>query len=279
MLKIIFYCFKKTVVINTFKNMIINPVIHPNYTGFQDEIITVLRNNDLNDHYLAKGTRNSIKIEMLSDGTVLTIKSFKIPNVVNKFVYRFFRESKAERSYTYALKLIELGFLTPHPIAYFENKSELTLKDSYYISELVDSELTYRELVTDENYPDRDRILEQFTHFSFQLHEKGIEFLDHSPGNTLIKKKDTDTYDFYLVDLNRMKFHEHMDFDTRMKNLSRLTPKREMIEKMSASYARLYNRSYEEVFEKMWQETSDFQDRFQTKQKRKKKLKAFLGIK
>ena len=46
-----------------------------------------------------------------------------------------------------------------------------------------------KELVEIPDFPDHDTILRQFTRFSFNLHEKGIEFLDHSPGNTLIKKK------------------------------------------------------------------------------------------
>ena len=51
-------------------------------------------------------------------------------------------------------------------------------------------------------------ILRQFIRFSYLLHQKGIEFLDNSPGNTLIKKNEKGVYDFYLVDLNRMKFHQ-----------------------------------------------------------------------
>ena len=47
---------------------------------------------------------------------------------------------------------------------------------------------TYRELITFPNYPDREEILRQFTAFTKQLHDNGVLFKDHSPGNTLIKK-------------------------------------------------------------------------------------------
>jgi len=79
------------------------------------------------------------------------------------------------------------------------------------------TELTFRELVEIPEYPENEIILRQFTKFCFDLHEKGIEFLDHSPGNTLIKKVGDQQYAFYLVDLNRMNFHTTMDFDMRMK--------------------------------------------------------------
>ena len=61
-------------------------------------------------------------------------------------------------------------------------------KKSFYLSEQVDCDLTYRELITDLNYPNYETILRAFTRFTYLLHERGIQFLDHSPGNTLIKK-------------------------------------------------------------------------------------------
>ena len=155
------------------------------------------------------GDRNIIKLFEL-DGKTINIKSFKIPHLVNKIAYKYFRKSKARRSYKYATILLE----------------------------------------------------------------KGIEFLDHSPGNTLIKKNLEGNYDFFLVDLNRMNFHDSMDFDSRMKNLSHLTPKKEMIAVMSNEYSKLYPAQSEaEIFEKMWFYTNDFQERFAKKRRLKKKLK------
>lgn len=218
------------------------------------------------------GKRNAIKLFEFQ-GKTLNIKSFRIPNLVNKIAYKYFRKSKASRSFEYANRLISNGIGTPHPIAFYENHDLIGLKDSYYISEHLQADLTFRELVLIPDFADHENILRQFTKFSFELHEKGIEFLDHSPGNTLIKKTDEGQYEFYLVDLNRMKFHESMDFDTRMKNLRRLTPKKEMIAIMSNEYSKFYNKSEAEIFEKMWHETSEFQKGFARKKRMKKKLK------
>jgi len=114
--------------------------------------------------------------------------------------------------------------------------------------------------------------LRQFIRFSYNLHENGIEFLDHSPGNTLIKKDEEGNYQFFLVDLNRMNFYQKIDFDMRMKNLSRLTPKKEMIAIMSDEYAKLCHKSETEVFEKMWFYTNEFQEKFFKKKRLKKKF-------
>ena len=219
------------------------------------------------------GQRNKIKLFEL-EGKTINIKSFKIPHLINKIAYKYFRKSKARRSFEYATTLLEKGIGTPQPIAFFENYDAVGLKDSYYVSEHLQCDLTYRELVEIPDFPDHENILRQFTRFSFDLHEKGIEFLDHSPGNTLIKKTNEGSYDFFLVDLNRMNFHDKMDFDSRMKNLSHLTPKKEMIAIMSNEYSKLYQAQSEaEIFEKMWFYTNDFQVRFAKKRLLKKKLK------
>ena len=252
-------------------------VVNNNYKTTETEIKSIIENFDSINDYLAKGTRNSIKKVVLENEKTATIKSFKIPNVVNKFVYKFFRKSKAERSYKYAQKLIDLGFKTPTPIAYVENTSSLSFLKSYYFCELVSSEITFRELVQDVSYPNREEILKQFTKFTFDLHEAGIEFLDHSPGNTLIKKVGENKYEFYLVDLNRMNFHDLMSFDQRMKNFSRLTPQKEMVEIMAKEYAKLYHKPEQETVDKMWGFTKKFQQKFHLKQARKKKLKALIG--
>lgn len=254
-------------------------ITNVNYNTTKTEIKQIIENYDLINDYIAKGTRNSIKKVELENKQIATIKSFKIPNIVNKFVYRFFRKSKAQRSYEYAEKLIHLGFKTPYPIAFVENKSTLSFLESYYFCELVNADFTYRELVDNENCPDRIEILKQFTKFTFDLHEAGIEFLDHSPGNTLIKKISDKKYDFYLVDLNRMNFHHNMSFDIRMKNFARLSPFHEMVEIMGNEYAKLINKPAKEVVDAMWGKTTEFQEKFNLKQQRKKKLKALIGKK
>lgn len=89
--------------------------------------------------------RNSLKLFELNDMTV-NIKSFRVPNLINQVAYRFFRKSKAQRTYEHANKLLELGIGTPQPIAYYEYKTPVLFKNSYYISEQLDADLTYREL-------------------------------------------------------------------------------------------------------------------------------------
>ena len=249
------------------------PHIHSDFHSCNANLSKCIENFNSGGVLFGDGKRNKIKLFQLDDKTI-NIKSFKIPGLINKIVYKYFRKSKAKRSFEYATTLLEKGIGTPRPIAYYENFDFLGLKESYYISEHLDCDLTFRELVEIPDYPDHENILRQFVQFSFDLHEKGIEFLDHSPGNTLIKKKDNNlNYSFYLVDLNRMEFHETMDFETRMKNLCRLTPKKEMVEIMSEEYAKASGELEALIYEMLWTLTSEFQEQFYRKKRFKRKLK------
>lgn len=245
-------------------------VISEKYKPHEKEVFELIENFRSKGEMINDGERNCIKVFPLGQKLV-NVKSFKIPNAINKVAYRFVRKSKAERSFEYAQILLSKNVGTPCPVAYFEQTTTIALLESFYVSEQLEYDLTYRELIHQPDYPGRDSILRAFTRFTYDLHEKGIEFLDHSPGNTLIQLNNGD-YEFFLVDLNRMNFKE-MDFDDRMKNFSRLTPKKEMVRIMAGEYAKLIARPEKEVFEKMWFYTRDFQKKFIRKHKMKKKLK------
>jgi len=244
-------------------------VFHSKYKKFESEIEEFVFGFDNFGEQL-KDARNKLKLFPFKDGQV-NIKSFKVPNLINQIVYRFFRKSKAQRSFEYANKLQDLGIGTPNPIAYYEFTSPFLYKRSFYVSEQLESDLTYRELIRDFEYPNHEDILRAFTRFTFKLHEKGINFLDHSPGNTLIKIN-SDGYEFFLVDLNRMKFGS-MTFEARMKNFSRLTKFKPMVEVMSDEYAKSIGKDYEMVFSEMWQSTQTFRNKIERKKRFKKILK------
>ena len=246
-----------------------NSIFSEKYKAKQESITKIISNFNNSGEIFGNGDRNTIKLFDLN-GSLLNVKSFKVPHLINKIAYRFFRDSKAKRSFTYAQKLLSLGILTPYPIAYFEEKSTFSLLKSYFISEHQDYDLTFRELIEDPKYIGNEEILRAFTKFTYELHEKGILFKDHSPGNTLIKIKD-DGYDFYLVDLNRMEFKK-LDFETRICNFAKLTPEKEMIKIMANEYAKLIGADESKVFNKMWKLTEAFQKRYFKKMAIKRKV-------
>lgn len=253
-------------------------IIDQAYISTKNPIENILQNFDSSGELLVKGRRNTIKIFEVEQ-MLLNVKAFRKPNFINKFIYRFIRKSKAQRSFEFAKILLQKNIGTPKPIAFAQENNTITLGKSFYICEHINADLTFRELVEIPDYPEHEIILRAFTRFCIRLHDAGVEFKDHSPGNTLITKSASQTYDFYLVDLNRMRFHDKMSFELRMKNLCRLTPKKEMVMIMANEYAKHYtNHSEQQIFDLLWNETSHFQERFHKKQRMKKKLKFWKKI-
>jgi len=242
--------------------------IHKNSKLTEASVHDILNKFSHEGELIGTGYRNVIKILDIN-GERYNIKAFKVPNLINKIVYRFFRKSKAERSFLYAKKLLGLGILTPSPEAYIEYKSLFVFGKSYYISKQLEYDFTIRKLLEEPKYNDYDNILRQFTQFTFQLHEKGIHFLDHSPGNTLIKKEGSN-YKFYLVDLNRMDF-KTLSYDERLENFARLSPKDYMLDIISDEYAKLIDKPHDEVKERMYYFSQKFSLSFQKREDFKKK--------
>ena len=245
-------------------------VIHPDFIDKTSSIDAMIHNFESSGTPFGNQDRNSLKLFEL-DGLTVNVKSFRVPNLINQIAYRFFRKSKAQRSFEYANKLMNLGIGTPQPIAYYEYKTPFFFKKSYYISAQQDVDLTYRELTKDANYPDHENILRAFTRFTYNLHENKVNFLDHSPGNTLIKKIG-ESYEFYLVDLNRMNF-ETLSLEERIKNFAKLSTSKDMIAVMSDEYAKCIGENSKKVETLMWKFTEAFQNNYQSRRRLKKNLK------
>jgi len=179
--------------------------------------------------------RNELKILEL-DGIKSVVKSFKIPHFINRIVYSFFRDSKAKKSYEYALKI---GSFTPKPLAYIEFYEQNLLKQSYFISEEFKYDFTIREPLLEKDFEDREKIFRAFTLFTLELHNARIFHNDYSPGNILIKKQNGE-YCFKIVDINRMNFMP-LDEDLRAKNFSKLWADDDVLEIIGDEYAKHYN--------------------------------------
>lgn len=241
--------------------------LHLQYQHLNQNLQSIIKNFENSGEVVFAGGRNVIK-QFDVNGEAINIKLFKTPHVFNSFVYKYLRKSKAKRSFEYANKLIACNILTPFPIGYVENTNAFGLTTSYYISKQVTYDLDFRVLVHNPLFPNRKEILQQFTKFTFKLHENNINFLDHSPGNTLIVEKPENLYDFYLIDLNRMRF-EPMDLNKRMFNFRRLWLSKTMVKIMSESYSKLYKSSYEETYRLMLKHSRAFQKKTTRKKLRR----------
>ena len=143
--------------------------------------------------------------------------------------------------------------------------------DSYYICQQIDYDFTIRELIHDPLFGERNVILEQFTAFTYKMHEGKVNFLDHSPGNTLVVKKDSGKYDFYLIDLNRMKF-EDLSIEARMDNFKKMWLSKTMVKVIAKAYAKLSNQSEENLHAILLEKTTQFKRKITKKKYLKRKI-------
>ena len=218
---------------------------------------------------ILKDDRNVIKIINLEE-VELIVKSFKTPNSLQAVIYKFFRRSKAKRSFENSVLLKSRGVKVPEPIGYIEVYDRFRLRQSYFISSKLDFDFSLNALTEKkiEGYKD---ILSKFIHYTYELHKKNIMHLDYGGENICIKKT-TSGYDFYLVDLNRLK-DGTVSEKKGVKNLSQISNDPEIVKIIADVYATKI--SYSSV--KTHKELKKFVSQFRQRLKLKKSLKSTLA--
>jgi len=201
------------------------PHISLNLTYFENEFKDI-------EHVIQDG-RNTIKRTQFGMTNVV-IKSFKKPGKIQGFIYRFFRKSKARRSYEYGLELLRKDICTPKPVAFIEVFNKSQLLQSYYISEFFTYDFRIRDVV-ENNVPNKEAILKKFVSFTYNMHQQHILHLDHSTGNTLIKQKG-DGYEFCVVDINRLKFGK-VSKKKGVSNLNKVSHDPQTVNTLADTYA------------------------------------------
>ena len=178
--------------------------------------------------------RNVVKkIDLSNEETV--IKSFKIPNSLQGFIYKFFRKSKARRSYEYSKMLNQNGIKTPEPLGFIEVYDRFRLRQSYFISRKLDFDFSL-DFATEKKTKEYKTILNSFIDFTYKMHKKNFMHLDYVIWNICIKKIDAG-YDFYLVDLNRL-YMGPVNAKAGIENLSRISKDPEIIKILANEYAK-----------------------------------------
>jgi len=248
--------------------MTTNCEIKPEYQGQETALRNLIANFTTWGEDFFRGDRNVLKTFQLDSGKVVNVKSFRRPNLVNRIVYKFFRQPKASRSFQYSRQLLDYGIKVPQPIAFFENFNSYSITESYYISEQIYPDIHFLKLLLSPGDPRYDDVVRHFAGLAYRMHENGIEFKDFSPGNVLVMVRENG-YDFYLVDLNRMSFHEEISLEKRLKNFERLPPDERLIRIISEEYARLMRKSFDEIYKGIAGATHAFRMKFELRRKMK----------
>ncbi len=181
---------------------------------------------------LHKG-RNELRA-MNFKGQEVVVKSFRIPNLVNRLAYGLLRASKAQRSYEYAFRLLRLGIGTPRPVAYYTERNALLFGRSYYLCMKSECPYTYADL-SRRSFAEREQILRAIARTTARMHENGLLHKDYSRGNILFCPGEEGVR-VEVIDLNRIRFG-HVGMEAGCKNFERLPATPEMLAVMAEEYA------------------------------------------
>lgn len=182
--------------------------------------------------------RNTIKLYPSSEGcAAFVVKRFRHLLLIQRIIYTFFRATKACRAYRNGVELLRREVRTPQPMAYIDFRDKGLIADSYYICEECDWP-PIADLLRKAEHFDR-HLAHDFARFALSLHRKGILHGDLNETNTLYHLTAAGTYEFSVIDINRMEFTPpgHASWAKRKDNLTRFTNRMDVFEYVAREYS------------------------------------------
>ncbi len=169
------------------------------------------------------------------EGENYMVKAYSLPHLVNRFVYRTLRVSKAERAYRYGLGLERLGVGTPKPLGFVTTGWWLLMGRSFFVSKESECPYTYRDF-ENQDFPNRADILRAIAQTTARLHSAAWLHKDYSAENILFRTLPDGRVQTEIINLNRLRFGE-VDMVSGCRNFVRLPGTPEMLRIMAEAYA------------------------------------------
>lgn len=216
--------------------------INQNYAALKEEIEQCIADFDNSGITIFKG-RNTLKSFALSDGTEIVIKRFGRLIWLRKLIYSTICSPKAKRAYDYGMRFLKLGFETPEPVAHCEKYERGLLADSYFVSLRSEATPAFKQLVESERF---DTVLaERVAGLMANLHNSGAVHGDPNLNNILFYTDKKDILHLSLIDTNRSYFKKRLGRRESLRNLMRVTHRRDLMREIAGRYATL--RGYDPI--------------------------------
>lgn len=183
-----------------------NIVVASEYEDLRAWLMQMPRLFDDNQGELLYRGRNQIRLFDV-DGRKLVVKRFKRNDIIKAVVYTLFRKNKARRSYENAGLLRQRGFVTPHEVAYIEQRTAGLVTQVYYVCAYTDAQPIRPRLIEQE--PFDESLAVSYARYVASLHEAGVLHRDLNPTNVLFSENgEPAAVSFELIDINRMQFFD-----------------------------------------------------------------------
>lgn len=192
--------------------------ITPGYETLRSHIAALPVTFEQNEN-LVFMNRNAIK-RFIWEGERYIVKSFQRPHLLNRLIYRFFRSTKAERSFFWAQRLRNIGVGSPEPIGYCVTGGLFFLGKTYYVSRESSLRYNYRDILDLEAY-EQVAPLRAIATATARIHNSGWLHTDYSGGNILWDYDIQGNIQVEFIDLNRMR-HRKVSLELGCANFERL---------------------------------------------------------
>ena len=204
--------------------------------------------------------------------------SVKLNRVVGikRFTYRF-RPSKGRRHWNNACEMIRRGIKTPLPVAFYEQRNNAGISDSWYLCEFVPGAFSARDVygairdgASEYRGVDKNAWFKCLAEFTCDMHNKQIVHRDLSAGNILLTQCENGSIEPYLIDIGRAWLGNGSGLKPRqrLQDLMRICYKLNWTDRQS--FVRYYEAYLGKPFPSLWRLPFHYYD---NKQKYKKMLK------
>lgn len=208
----------------------------PEFVTLTDFVASLPQRFERGEGEIIYDGRNQLR-RFVVDGHRLIVKSFRVPNFVNRIAYGWLRSSKAQRSFEYAARLRSLGIGSPAPVGWLTERHFGLFRRSYYVCLESTLPYTYKDIMAGTLDTDLERrALEAIGRTTAALHNAGMLHKDYSRGNILFGQQDDGSISVEIIDLNRIRFGS-ISLEDGLANLfERLPATPEQHAVMEASY-------------------------------------------
>lgn len=231
-----------------------NIALNPDYGHLKSWMEKLPCTFELDGELIYSG-RNVVKKFIVGEKSLI-VKKYKIPNLVQRIAYTFWRKSKAMRAYLYAERLNGMGINTPAGIACLELSSGGLFHTGFFVSE----ECTYSPVsaVMDESSSSADMSV-CLGRFIAYMHGKGFLHGDLNLSNILYKKMPDSRVDFVVIDTNRSRFADNPSRKACLDNMKRISHRRVLLDGIVRAYAAERRWDEQECVDEVMKALSDFE--------------------
>lgn len=208
--------------------------VNPDFARLSDFIAQLPEVFSSSGEVLFNG-RNEVRRIIAPDGTDLVVKRFGHLNRLRRLIYSTVSSSKAKRAYNFGQRFIELGFDTPTPVAYIEIYRGGLLDDAYFVSLYSDYTPLFGPLAKADRFD--TALADRVADLMAELHEKGAVHGDPNLKNILYSYRDDGSVAISLIDTNRSIFRKRLSTGRCLKNLMRVTHRRDLMHHIVGRYA------------------------------------------